>query len=354
MSILHIIESTATGTLAMCSLLANMQSEDNQEVSIIFSRREETPENLRPYFNEGISLIELNLKSPLSAIKLRKKINILKPKTIILHSSFAGFIGRLANLFYDIPIFYIPHCISFQRGDISFFGKIFFIALENLANIMGGQYIACSKSELASIKKYVPSCKAHLIENAVILDGNYKWKNKFREKNNETITIVTVGQVRTQKGPDLMIEIAKILNTLQKKFNLLWVGDGDKNIINQLTNYNIKVTGWKNKKEVLKIVSNSDIYLSTSKWEGLPVSIIEANLVGTPVVASDCNGNIDVIEHLNTGFLYSNISDAVKAINDLCNNPILADEISSTSKKIAQLRFDPEEYHNRIKYLISS
>ena len=57
---------------------------------------------------------------------------------------------------------------------------------------------------------------------------------------------------------------------------------------------------------------SADIYLSTSLYEGLPISILEAMSVGLPIIASDVTGNCDTIVNGKSGYLY-NINDVKDA-----------------------------------------
>ena len=58
------------------------------------------------------------------------------------------------------------------------------------------------------------------------------------------------------------------------------------------------------KKNVFEHFYYSDIYLSTSLYEGLPLSILEAMSIGLPIIESNLVGNLDTVENWFTGYLY--------------------------------------------------
>ena len=100
--IFHIIESTATGVLSTMCGLANSQCNEGNDVFVVYSRRSDTPKNLSNYFNSKIKLINIQMLSFMdilsSFVKIFKLINKYKPNYIFLHSSYAGFIGRISGL----------------------------------------------------------------------------------------------------------------------------------------------------------------------------------------------------------------------------------------------------------------
>ena len=59
--IIHIIESTATGTLSAMRGLANSQSNEGNHVTIIYSKRSDTPKELSNLFNPSIDLINIQM-----------------------------------------------------------------------------------------------------------------------------------------------------------------------------------------------------------------------------------------------------------------------------------------------------
>ena len=62
---------------------------------------------------------------------------------------------------------------------------------------------------------------------------------------------------------------------------------------------NIKFLGYR--KDIPKLMQISNLAVSTSKQEGLPVNLIEAMMIGLPIIATNCRGNRDLI--------YENIVD---------------------------------------------
>ena len=121
--IFHIIESSATGTLAVVSMIANMQKKHGHNVNIIYSKREETPEDFEKYFHDGIKIKEIRMSGFINIFNahfsLRRHLSNYESH-IFLHSSFAGFIGRIALLgIKQIKLFYVPHSISLMKYDIN-------------------------------------------------------------------------------------------------------------------------------------------------------------------------------------------------------------------------------------------
>ena len=133
--IIHVIESSATGTLEVVKLITNSLAKKGFDVSIIYSKRDDTPDDIESLFDNNIKLYYLNMSNIFCVFKLRNLISSLHADIVHLHSSKAGFLGRV-SLFLTkktFKIFYSPHCISFLRKDISSLKWKLFIFLEWLA-----------------------------------------------------------------------------------------------------------------------------------------------------------------------------------------------------------------------------
>jgi len=100
---------------------------------------------------------------------------------------------------------------------------------------------------------------------------------------------------------------AKVALEVTSKFKnviFIYIGDGPlrKKVENMvLKNKRIKILGWKN--NVAKILSEMDIFFLPSRWEGLPLSVLEGMASGLPVVASRVDGTTEVVIDSATGYL---------------------------------------------------
>ena len=94
---------------------------------------------------------------------------------------------------------------------------------------------------------------------------------------------------------------------------------------------NIVFTGFTNNPQ--KYLLASDAYLSTSRWEGMPLGVLEAMSVGLPVIASDVTGNNEAVLNGETGFVYSlgDIESAISLLTSIVDDRNLYKRLSKES-----------------------
>ncbi|RQS35660.1 glycosyltransferase [Burkholderia sp. Bp8992] len=356
MKIVHIVESSATGTLSMVCLIANRLAREGHDVHVIYSVRPDTPPGLTAMFDKRVSLHHVQMKGAglLRTIgRLRATLNEIGPDVVHLHSSFAGFLGRLSTLF-ALPraaFFYSPHCISFMRRDISGVKRLAFVGLEWIACVRKCLYVACSESEGRAIRVWLRQ-PVVVIENAVSTTRSSAPSDTAGRQADRRACVVTVGGIRAQKNPALFARIAHGLRAGGTRF--VWIGDGDDADKARLAEAGVEVTGWLPHDEVARRLERADVYLSTSSWEGMPVSVIEAMLAGRPVVVSDCAGNVDVVRHLQTGVIYATAADAVAWLERLAGDDTLRRELAWQASREARQRFGEERLFGELAPLYAA
>lgn len=339
MKIVHVMECFAGGTF---NFLVDLTGElSNEEHIVIYgTNRENTPKNFKELFNKNVKFIEWKTAQremkPLKDIKaLWELYTILKKidniDIIHLHSSKAGFLGRIGSFLLDKSsrTIYTPHAISFLRLDVSPKKRKIFIWMEKFASFFGGKIVACSQSEKEAIEEQG-------IKNVTFINNGIKPLQIEKKVNTSNkMTIISVGRLSIQKNPKLFNDIALEFND-NPNVQFIWCGDGE--LKSELTSPNIKCTGWIERKELENYLASADIYLSTSLWEGLPLSVLEAMSIGLPVVLSDCVGNKDLVE--DNGFLYSKKNEACNILKDLIKNNKKIIFYSDKSKKIFLRKFE--------------
>ena len=94
---------------------------------------------------------------------------------------------------------------------------------------------------------------------------------------------------------------------------------------------NVLITGYRN--DVPKILKISDIAISCSKHEGLPFNLVEAQMCGLPIVATDCRGNDEVVEDNQTGYLISDFNKEKfeNKLLKLCNSKSMRERMGKNA-----------------------
>ena len=347
----HVVESFSTGVYSWVLGVCENGRVHNPQ-NIIYSKREETPTefkedflNTQLYYVSMVREISV-VNDAASAIEIHKCLKKVRPNVIHSHSAKAGFIVRLLAPFLGSKrkIVYSPHGLSFERQDISALTKIFYIFLENFASFFSSTVLCCSKSESEIYKKYVPFAKCHYIENFCDTEkfaSTYKKRLERLNQESGALHVITVGGIRTQKNPEAFAKIAGVLKECNIQFT--WVGDGEEADVETLKSASVVVTGWLNAEAVQEKLSQADVYLQTSLWEGMPISVIEAMAAGLPCVVSNIPGNTDCVTHSENGYIYNSEEEAADYIK-LFNDREYLIQCSSAARKETEQRFSKEKF----------
>ena len=309
--ILYIVEAMGGGVFTYIVDMAN-ELVDTYDMYIAYAVRKQTPQNYKDYFDKKIHLIEvknfgraINPTKDIAAFFEIKKIVIeVKPDIIHLHSSKAGVLGRLA-FSGKIPMFYTPHGYSFLMEDYKLAKQRLFKLIELICAKRNCMTISCSLGEHHETLKLTKH--ATYVNNGINIEELKKIIDKTK-KEPHPFTVYTLGRICYQKNPTLFNEIAKLL----PEAHFVWIGDGE--LRHELTSKNIEITGWTDRSTAIRYAVNADVFLLPSRWEGLPISLLESMYMKKICVVSNVIGNRDVIHNGENGFVCSEIKDYMKAM----------------------------------------
>ena len=249
-----------------------------------------------------------------AAREIRKVIAKVSPDIIHTHTFKAGLLVRVQrnrieeSLGKKIKFVHTFHGHLFDDPEFKGFKAFAIKAIEKRLSERSDQLITVGeivKSDLDS-KGISAKNKSISIPPSVTplkLQSKSSALKKYGIKDKKRVRVLWLARVTGVKNPQRVIEIAKGL----PKIDFYMAGGGDLlERIKKQAPRNLKVLGWQDAKSVLPI---ADIFLSTSVNEGMPIALIEAQLAGIPVVATNVGSVPEVILHNKSGFICSKSND---------------------------------------------
>jgi glycosyltransferase involved in cell wall biosynthesis len=247
-------------------------------------------------------------------LELRKTIKEIKPAIVHTHTFKAGLIGRLIGGKHKRVHTFHGHLFDDQS----------FSSLEKHIITNAEKFLANRTDLLISVgKKVGVELRAQGIgtekEWLSIAPGvnalpliEKKLARKSLGLNEEGLLFGWMARMTEVKNPFLLLEIARQLPEVR------FVMAGGGNLLEEIkikAPKNLAVIGWA---DAATFWSAVDCAISTSDNEGMPVALIEAQLAGVPVIATDVGSNAEVIKGGFTGIVTSkNSNELINAVKKL-------------------------------------
>jgi glycosyltransferase involved in cell wall biosynthesis len=259
--------------------------------------------------------------------EIRNLLRRLKPDIIHTHSSKAGILGRLAGVVAEVPtIVHTYHGFGFHRNQ----PKLLFHsygAAEKFACRKTDHLIFVSNGNWNTARELglLQNCSASLIRSGVKIEELVDNQNHgvFRNKLKIPSSAKLIGMIsclKPQKDPVTFVHAADIVTRKNPSTHFVLTGDGvlrprvAKEIAKMKYPERFHLLGWT--RNVPEILADLDLVVLTSLWEGLPRIIPEAAISGVPMIASNIEGNREVITEGRNGALAepSNAEDFARKI----------------------------------------
>lgn len=268
--------------------------------------------NIETFRNIGmkIHIIPHKRKGLLKNIVNSYKI-IKKEKFDIVHSHM-----NLSNFFALLPAMFAGTKVRISHSHTNFIPnniikRIAIHFLKILNDICTTERIACgdNAANFLFLKKYIKKEKVLILKNGIDTKKfifNESIRNKIRKelKLKNEFLIGHVGRFVEVKNHDFIIEFFNEIIKEDKNYKLLLVGDGElkKSIENKVKELNLTkyviFTGSTN--NVNEFYQAMDLFVLPSKYEGMPVSLIEAQYSGLKcVVSNDISTQIDITKNIS-------------------------------------------------------
>lgn len=276
-----------------------------------------------------------------SILALRRLFRQLQPDLVHVHSPLAGFTVRVACASMGIPCVFTAHGWNFAPG-LSWKRRASSWLLEWIAARLGHPIIAVSAydGELAMRARVATPPQL-----SVVLNGIEDRPVPAARRDNPVPVVVMVARFSDQKRQD---DLIRALAQFPEPIRVRFAGDGERRpgceALAAELGVSDRIDFLGNLPSAEAELLAADIFVLSSNYEGLPLSILEAMRVCLPVVASRVGGVPDAVADGISGLLFE--SGDVAALRDhllsLVRDPPLRVRMGETGRERFSRLFSEE------------
>ena len=290
----------------------------------------------------------INLFSDLRVLlEIRRQILSFRPDIVHTHTAKAGLLGRIAA----ISTFKGPLLVHTFHGHLlhGYFGKF----KTNLV-ILTERILARLTDKLVAVGEHV---RDELLEARIGSFDQYKvigpgleigelpervLSLKHFDLPEDTFIVTWIGRLVRVKAPHRILEVSEAC--IKRKLKVKFVIAGEGPLANELKelakkmHLQIAFLGWQSNIE--KILSFSDLVMLTSENEGTPVALIQAQMAGIPILATDVGSTSEVMINKKSGFcLNFSAENFADIIEMLATNIDIKTSFGATGRAYARDNF---------------
>jgi glycosyltransferase involved in cell wall biosynthesis len=254
----------------------------------------------------------------LALVQLVRLIRNRRYHVVHTHTSTPGVIGRAAAWIARAPVrLHTAH--GWPVCEFSGLAeRVLYPPLENAAARMSTRVICVSDAALSQGRRFrlAPAKKLVVVRNGidpVAFSKNYEGAGRrLREELGlppDCLLIGSTSRLAKQKDLESLVRSVPFLRKLLfgRKLVVLLAGDGPERAalealaVKLRVNHYIRFLGFR--RDIPQFLAALDVFVNTSLWEGLSISLLEAMAAERPIVTTDIEANAELIEDAATGFL---------------------------------------------------
>lgn len=209
---------------------------------------------------------------------VRRAVRSLRPDIVHAHSSWAGVYARAQEL--SAPVVYEPHCFKFDDPSL---GPTVAMALRNAERLLAihtkafGTLSGHEDALARSLSKHARTVRIPNVPSVPPIQ-------EAPDPCSSAHKVVMIGRIAPQKDPSFFARVARCLRSTSPDLEPVWVGDGDELGRSCLIEAGVRVTGWLPPEGIVSELLNS-VYVHSAKYEGFPLSILDAAACRIPIIA---------------------------------------------------------------------
>jgi glycosyltransferase involved in cell wall biosynthesis len=284
------------------------------------------------------------IKDHFARKQLDKIIAEIKPDIIHTHTFKAGYVIRMKK--QPVPLIHTFHGHLLDDPEFSGFKSKIIVGLERKLAKKSAKLVTVGRRVADELLEQNIGQRAQFVNippGVVAIDVTPREQalKNLNMEDNGTPIVGWIARVTGVKNPMRALEVADALPDT----HFVMAGGGD--LLEQVkatAPANVTVLGWA---EASDLFGAADIILSTSENEGMPVALIEAQLAGKPVVATDVGSVSEVILNHETGIVTNKNSGSIaSAVESLVIDKTTREEMGRLAIARAQALFSVERMIN--------
>ena len=272
------------------------------------------------------------------------------------HSANAGFLGRRAAYRAGVPVtVHTPHVLPFEWA--SGLERRLYLSLERMAATWSSSIVALTdtQKQIALEAELCHAKKLTVIGNGISTWQYDREEERVRKRKSlgigpETVLIGTVARLVPQKGLEYFFHAAKGISESVPSSRFLVVGEGQlEKKLHRLTDelgISARCLWIPHQAKIEAIYCAMDVFVLPSLWEGLPYTLLEAMAAACPIVATDIQGNADVICDGETGLLAPprDGNALAEKVVSLIENPDLAGALARNAVNVVRDQYSLDRF----------
>lgn len=302
-----------------------MFKEKGYEVHVA-SFGEEPIEYCDKHFNIPFARFPFKLQNYKVYKKLKKIINDNDYKIIHCHTPVGGLLTRLAAKKVrkkGTKVIYTAHGFHFYKG-APILNWMIYYPIEKYLSKYTDCLITINEEDYEIAKKKFKAKRTEFVHGVGVDENKFNFEMSNDEKEDvrkslnlkeDDFVISYVAELSKRKNQGMLIKaISELINEEKiKNIKVLLIGSDSLNNYYQQMSKDLNVEssimflGYR--KDIPKLLKISDLYVSTSTQEGLPINLVEAAICKLPIIATNCRGNRNIAKKI------VKIDD----VNELCN-----------------------------------
>lgn len=270
--ILHVTECASGGVPRAIESISRVSSDNEHHILWPAANQTNPPTRFA-----SVSVLPEGHMRRVKAVK--EAVRRIMPDVVHAHSSFGGFYARAQRL--PVPVVYQPHCYKFEDTSASKFASALYWIAERVLASRSDAVVVLSPRESTLARGLNPRAPRFFVPNVPTVPMD----TRPMRADQPLSEVAMIGRLSPQKDPGYFIRVADLVKATRPDVKFTWIGGGTEAQLVRMRASGVRVTGWLGDSDLLLELQRPWVYLHSARYEGFPLSVLDAAAYGHPIVA---------------------------------------------------------------------